>query len=197
MTARTFFKRFKWGTLVPSFLLAAAAIVVLAASYDGFRKACGIPLGVIFLVAGVLAAASFLCGLDDNVGWMLCGVAMVAVSIWLFAVRPVSVGVFAIATAIIAGFRAVAEGFGAYFLKREGSRVFWIVRIVLGALYLALAVTAAVDPFDTDPALKTFAGVTLLLCAVFTFASSLVGGPFEKEEELRFRPVKKGKGGEN
>lgn len=186
MTAKEFFKRFHWETVVPAALLFLVGILLIAIPEEEYL-ARSVSVGIFFVLSGATGLAAFFSETEENPICLLASVAQLSAALWMFITVYTPLYVFAIAAAVVLFLMAAGEILRA--VKNDGGAR-RIVRIILSALFMAACVAVPCDPFGTHAALLDYTGSFLLLFAVYTVVMTCITGLFEEEEELVFRKVK-------
>lgn len=191
MTAKQFFKTFRWGTIVPNALTLLGAILSVCVPF-GDAPAIEITIGVMFALAGIVLCVAYLLERMSNIILLLAGAAQLAVAIWLFFSAPISLYLFSVALGVVVILRAAAEIYVA--ATEKGNLRLRIARIVIAAIFIALMIVTFVNPFTRYSDTCKFTGALFFVGMFFAaLRDVLKEGLFEEEEELKFRPVKKEK----
>ncbi len=191
MTAKEFFKRFRWGVYVPAVLYFVIGVVTAAIYPTTGGKTWSVyefTVAALALIAGAIAVAYYFLGHDDVLA-LLAGVGAIAVAIYLFVPPLAKRSVVPIALGISLILHAAAMFYGGLRVRKEKLAEF-VARIVFGTAFAVLGVLSCVGLFGAADN-WLFAGVCYLVCAGFMFLFALADGLFEEEEVLKFRPVKK------
>ena len=193
MTAKEWFKRFRWGAFVPAALYFIIGVMT-AAMYPGTTTegagwhAYEFTVASLALVAGAVTVAYYFLGQDDVLA-LLSGVGAVSVAIYLFVPTLARRNVVPIALGISLILHAAAMFYGGLMVRKEKKAEF-IARVVLGCAFAVLGVLSCVRLLDAQGD-WVFAGVSYLACAVCSLVFAGLGGLLEEAETLKFRPVKK------
>ena len=192
MTAKEFFKRFRWGAFVPAalyFVIGVMTAAIYPATTGGTTwPAYEFTVAALALLAGACAVAYYFLGQDDILA-LLSGVGAISVAIYLFVPPLAKRSVVPIALGISLILHAAAMFYGGLRVRKE-KLAECVARIVFGTAFAVLGVLSCVGLFGAADN-WLFAGVCYLACAAFMFLFALFGGLFEEEEILKFRPVKK------
>lgn len=194
MTAKEFFKRFRWGEVFPAALYFVIGVLTAAmypsVSADGAAMyAYEFLTASLALLAGAAVTVYYFLGRNESVFYLLSGVGGLAVAVYLFVPTLVKRSVVPIALGIAAVLNGAAECYEGIRARKTGK---WaIVRIVLGAVFASLGVVSCVRPCALLSDDWILTGVVFLAQAAAMFAFCFVDGLFEEEEGLKFRPVKK------
>ncbi len=194
MTSKEFFKRFKWGVVLPAALYFIIGVLT-ASMYPSViagkpaAYAYEFVTAILALAAGAAVIAYYFLGRDESIFHLLSGVGALAVAVYLFVPTLVKWSVVPIALGVSAVLHAASECYeGIRTLKK--SRTVGGVRIALGVAFVALGVLSCVRLMDTTRADWLFTGLVYLAEAVVLIAFAWAGGLFDEEETLKFRPVK-------
>lgn len=177
-------KRFRWGILLPALLLFVCGIVLAAGKYASIVKNGWIPVGILLLLTGLgIVISFFFSGDSENVAWLLCGAAALATAVWLFIVGELSVRVLTYALVAFVVLRCVADVLEGVACLKEGRVIAAVLFFVSAALFLALAIVAAVDPFRNYPCLQHWIGGMLIGEGVAVALLCFVEGVFRHPQK--------------
>lgn len=196
MTVKEWLKRFRWGVFVPAALYFVIGVMTAAmyprTTFGTAWPAYEFTVASLALIAGACTVADYFLGRDDTL-MLLSGVGSVSVAIYLFVPSLAQRGVVPIALGISLVLHAAAMFYGGLRMRKE-ERAEFIARVVLASAFAVLGVLSCV--FTGVNVLSArgdwvLAGVSYLAYAICSFVFAWRGGLLEKEETLKFRPVKK------
>ena len=176
---KTFFSKFKWGTLFPAILLIAVGVVLVIPELSS--RATGIVAGVLLAVGGLLCLISFFCNLTKNPALLLAGIVQLAIALWIFISQSSMLRVLTIALGVMLLLRAAAAVIDGVSKRKKGW--FWIFEIAMAAIFTALAIVILAQPFSALSTLVTFTGAVVIAEGAFEIFVLACRGFFRDEEE--------------
>lgn len=198
MTAKTFFKQFKWEAFVPA-ALGVVLGVLTSAMYPAIVRSAAAEYAyeyVAFLLLALSSAAviaAYFLSRNTSALFLVSGMGTAACAVYLCAPPLVKWSVVPIALGISVILNAASEFYEGLRARKEGGKA--IARAVLAVLFAAAGVVCCLRlcPDMKDDWIVT--GVLYLAQALCALVFTALGGLFEKEETLKFRPVKSARNG--
>ena len=177
MEFRSFFKRFKWGALLPAVIAVIVAILLFSIPTASART-LGIAVGVFLILAGAVRVTAFLLDMTSNPADLLSGVAEISAALWLFITSTTNLAVLALALGIVILLRAAAILLDAFLPRKKGHVP--VFSCAVAAILVALAIVAIVDPFTGMRTLMIVTGVAVLFMGLMELCLLFGSGLFRK-----------------
>ena len=172
---KSFFKNFRYSSLLVSILCIGLGLAVLMWPENAMKVMC-YGFGGVLIVAGLLQIAAFLLG--ERTGllpklMMLAAFMSVAVGVWLLFspsyVRKLALIVLGVVL-LYHGFMDIKYGFDIKGCQAKGAAM----AVVFGVATCAVGVLMLVDPFQSEGALLTVAGLGFLFDGITDFITVFV-----------------------
>ena len=113
------------------------------------------------LMCTLLGAALLICGLVYILGWLIPGVVLSGLGIWLMTSSDSVIALVQYVFGAVVIFHGVLDVQSSVSLMRQGAARWWL-DLALSALTLALGALILINPFGTFAALVTLIGLVLI-----------------------------------